>query len=167
MTAMTLHAFIDTRRKVDNIGEAIRADYVNSPGYVYADDLFITVDGATACLTIYNDSWTVPLHLIGDLEAVLYQWAVGEGFFEDMTEAQRAGTTAASEIAEWSKANGKGQAFALAMIANASRSNAAVCHLQDVCDAWAFLEDCSEEALEDAYAILRAELLLSPSRLYA
>lgn len=92
--------------------------------------------------------------------------AWGGDYWEDAEEEQRAGTEAAAAIAEWARANGMGQAFALAMIRNASRPNAGVCHLQDVCDVRAFI-DCSEDAAADAYAIARAELLLDPSRLYA
>lgn len=165
---MNLESFRNSRRRSANL--AADMPYLaapDAPGWIFAGDLFIEDDGATACLTVGADSWAMPSHLLGDLEAVLYQWALGEGYWEDTEEEQRAGTEAAAAIAEWSRANSMGQDFALAMIRNASRANAGVCHLQDVADIWAFLEDCPEDAAEDAYAIARAELLLAPSRLYA
>lgn len=164
---MNLESFRNSRRRSANLAADMPFMAApDAPGWIYAGDLFIEDNGATACLTIGAQSWAMPSHLVGDLEAVLYQWALGEDYWEDTEEEQRAGTEAAAAIAEWSRANGKGQAFALAMIRNASRANAGICHLQDVCDVWAFL-DCSEEAAGDAYAIARAELLLAPSRLYA
>ena len=171
---MDLETFRNTRQRVDNIGRAIACDYCDAPGYVYTDDLYIRDnDDGTFTLQLCRDEWTMPAHLIGDLEAMLYQWAVGEDFFDDMSRAQIVGTTAAAKIAAWCRDNGRGQEMNLAFIANASRANAAVCHLQDVCDINAFIaaEMFDDESVNDLdgteYEIARAELMLEPWRLYA
>lgn len=163
---MNLSEFVSSRVYHANLAAVPYLDAPAIAGYVYDGDCYITDDGTTACLTIYNDSWAVPSHLIGDLEAMLYAWAVSEEIMDGSAAVVYA-LAAAEEIAEWSRANNKGQAFALAMIAHACRANPSVCHLQDVCDAWAFLCECPENLATEAYAIMRALVLLNPAALYA
>lgn len=167
-------SFLASRQHVSNLAAAMPfASYApDSAGYIYEGDMFIAADGETVTLSIGNQGWHVPARLLGDLEAILYQWAVGEELLSDASREQIIATTAASCIIEWARENGRAQALSVAMIANACRVNPAVCRLQDVVDVDAFMlaeltdDESAEAVAEDAYALCRAELALTVSNLY-
>ena len=80
-----LHEFIATRKTVPNLGEAIGADYIDQPGYVYTNDLYITAENGMLHLQLYGEEFYEPEtpESLQAMEERLYDWACDEGYFDE------------------------------------------------------------------------------------
>lgn len=81
-TISSLAEFIASRRKVENVNEAIDAgdDAIAQPGFIYADSFYLLLDeDGTVRLQLPQSEETAPLDEIEGLESKLYDYAVAEG----------------------------------------------------------------------------------------
>lgn len=81
MRAKTFEQFVESRVSCDDIGYAIGdVGLEKSVGYVYLDHLYIeSLSDGTFLLTLGNEQYEDTD--LTKLERMLYEWAIGEGYF--------------------------------------------------------------------------------------
>lgn len=80
---MNLQEFVQSHRFVHDVSDEVE-DAEPKAGFVYHQGLYITITGGGRFhLFLGNQDWLQ--HSLEELEVRLYDWAVGEGFFEQNT----------------------------------------------------------------------------------
>jgi len=155
---MSFIQFQASRERVANLAdvlpEAIGYEGAN-PGYVYKDGLYIEeTSSSTLSLLIYRHEYIALPERAYMLEAILYQWALGELFWIDNTAEQSTAKAAAEAIFKLTTIEQASDAMTRALV----EPMPGVCRLQDVADVWPILDSHATSPdvdLDVAYELLR------------
>lgn len=150
--------FQASRVRVENLAEALPdgCTYEGSnPGFVYEGGVYIEqVDANTLSLLIYRDEYTGINVRRSTLEAILYQWGLGELFWVDNTPEQSTAKAAADAIFKFATLEQTNDAI----LRHLFEPLPGVCRLQDVADVWTILAENATSPDVDsaiAYELLR------------
>lgn len=137
---MNFQDFQATRRRVDDLGEAINAEFYGETGepiavqgYVYDGDTYIEIcDDGDLLLQIYAGEWKLSADRLTELELRLYAWCVVEFDIQDPTDLYATGV--ALNFADRLLKTMGHENFQEMRKRNLT-ANGDVCHSHDFCDA--------------------------------
>lgn len=157
-TEISFHQFQASRERVENLADVLPENCVyeaSNPGYVYEGGVYIEEqsDGRVSLL-IYRDEYVALPHRLATLEAILYQWALGELFWVDNTPEQSTAKATAEAIFKFTTLQQTNEAIDKHLLEPLE----GVCRLQDVADVWPLLAANTTAPVIDldvAYELLR------------